>query len=131
MREVMLSTDSIHGMGLDDSVALITDGRFSGFTRGAAVGHVAPEAAVGWPIALVENGDRIEIDVPNRRLELLVPAEELAERRSRWQEPSPPVTKGILAAYAALASAAGEGAAIIPRGAGREHELRPSGEGRE
>ena len=130
MREVMLSTDALYGMGLDNRVALVTDGRFSGFTRGAAVGHVAPEAAVGGPIALVEDGDPIAIDVPNRRLELRLPAEEVARRRSRWQEPAPSVTKGILAAYAALASGAGEGAAIIPPGAGPGLVRRPSGEGR-
>lgn len=130
MREVMLSTDALYGMGLDNAVALVTDGRFSGFTRGAAVGHVSPEAAVGGPIALVEDGDPITIDVPNRRLELRLPAEELAGRRSRWQEPAPSVTHGILAAYATLASAAGEGAAIISPGAGPGHGRRPSGEGR-
>jgi dihydroxy-acid dehydratase len=115
MLEVMLATDALYGMGLDGGVALVTDGRFSGFTRGAAIWHIAPEAAVGGPIALVEEGDRIDIDMPGRRLDLRVPGDELARRRSRWREPVPTVTKGILATYAALAAGAEEGAALSAR----------------
>jgi dihydroxy-acid dehydratase len=115
MLEVMLSTDALCGMGLDGGVALVTDGRFSGFTRGATIGHIAPEAAVGGPIALVEEGDRIDIDVPGRRLDLRVPSDELGRRRSRWREPAPSVTKGILATYAALAAGAEEGAGLSAR----------------
>ncbi|MDI6870985.1 MAG: dihydroxy-acid dehydratase [Bacillota bacterium] len=114
MREVMLSTDALFGMGLDSSVALITDGRFSGFTRGAAVGHVAPEAMAGGTIALVQDGDTIDLDLPNRRLHLRVSDEELARRRAQWKRPEPKVTQGILAIYAALAGEAQTGAAIHP-----------------
>jgi dihydroxy-acid dehydratase len=120
MREVMLSTDVLFGMGLDSSVALLTDGRFSGFTRGAAIGHVAPEAMAGGPIALVRDGDSIDIDVPNRLVQLLVEEGELRQRRIQWKRPDPPVTKGILAVYAALAGEADTGATIhLERGTGR------------
>lgn len=85
MREMLSPTANIAGMGLDESVALITDGRFSGATRGASIGHVSPEAAVGGVIALVEDGDLVEIDIPARRLELKVDAETLRERRARWR----------------------------------------------
>lgn len=112
MREVMLSTDALFGMGLDSSVALMTDGRFSGFTRGASIGHIAPEAMLGGPIALIQDDDWIDIDVPQRRLHLRVGADELAQRRSRWIQPEPQVTKGILAIYAALAGQADRGALL-------------------
>ncbi|HUU40032.1 MAG TPA: dihydroxy-acid dehydratase [Desulfatiglandales bacterium] len=112
MREVMLSTDAIFGMGLDSSVALMTDGRFSGFTRGASIGHVAPEAMVGGSIALIQDNDWIDIDIPQRRLDLRVDEVELAERRSRWIQPVPQVKKGILAIYAALTGQADRGAML-------------------
>ncbi len=112
MREVMLSTDAIFGMGLDSSVALITDGRFSGFTRGASIGHVAPEAMVGGPIALIQDNDWIDIDIPQRRLHLRVDEVELAHRRSRWVQPASEVKKGILAIYAALTGQADSGAML-------------------
>ena len=122
MREVMLSTDAIFGMGLDSSVALITDGRFSGFTRGASIGHVAPEAMVGGPIALIQDNDWIDIDVPQRRLDLRVDEVELAERRSRWVQPVPQVKKGILAVYAALTGQADSGAMLEIRKEERDVE---------
>jgi len=112
MREVMLSTDAIFGMGLDSSVALMTDGRFSGFTRGASIGHVAPEAMVGGPIALIQDNDWIDIDIPQRRLHLRVDEVELAERRSHWVQPVPQAKKGILAIYAALTGQADRGAML-------------------
>jgi len=110
MREVMLSTDAIFGMGLDSSIALITDGRFSGFTRGSCIGHVAPEAMIGGPIALVQDDDTIDIDIPRRILHLQVDATELAHRQSRWVQPEPKVKKGILAVYSALTGQADTGA---------------------
>jgi len=85
MREMLMPTSSLAGMGLDDKVALLTDGRFSGATRGAAVCHVSPEAAAGGPIGLVREGDEIELDIPNKRLTLLVSKEEMARRREDWQ----------------------------------------------
>ena len=112
MREVMLSTDAIFGMGLDSSVALITDGRFSGFTRGASIGHVAPEAMAGGLIALIQDNDWIDIDISQRRLDLRVNEVELAERRSRWVQPEPQIKKGILAIYAALTGQADSGAML-------------------
>jgi dihydroxy-acid dehydratase len=93
-------------------VALITDGRFSGGTRGAAIGHVSPEAAEGGPIALVRDGDRIEVDIPGRRVDLLVPAAELAKRRKAWKPPKPKVTTGYLARYARMVRSAGTGAVL-------------------
>jgi len=121
MREVMLSTDAIFGMGLDSSVALITDGRFSGFTRGASIGHVAPEAMAGGPIALIQDNDWVDIDIPQRKLDLRVDDAELAERRSRWGQPVPQVRKGILAIYAALTGQADRGAMLEIR---KEEEMR-------
>ena len=93
MRELSIPAAMLTGMGLNESVAMITDGRFSGATRGPCIGHVAPEAYIGGPIALVEDGDRIEIDIPARRLTLLVPEEQLARRRAAWQ-PRPPALRG-------------------------------------
>lgn len=87
MREMLSPTANIAGMGLDDSVALITDGRFSGATRGASIGHISPEAAAGGVIALVEDGDTISIDIPNRKLNLLVEDSVLEKRRSAWKAP--------------------------------------------
>jgi len=116
MREVMLSTDAIFGMGLDSSVALMTDGRFSGFTRGASIGHVAPEAMAGGPIALIQDNDWIDIDIPQRRLhlriDLRIDENELADRRSHWVKPVSDVKKGILAIYAALTGQADRGAML-------------------
>jgi len=112
MREMLAPTSAVVGMGLDHDVALITDGRFSGGTRGAAIGHVSPEAAEGGMIALVRNGDRIEIDIPGRRLELLVPEDELAKRRKAWRAPKPKVTTGYLARYARMVRSAGTGAVL-------------------
>jgi dihydroxy-acid dehydratase len=102
MREMLMPTSTLAGMGLDDEVALLTDGRFSGATRGAAVCHVSPEAAVGGPIALVQEGDEIELDIPHKRLTLHVSEEEMARRREDWKPPSPKVTTGYLARYAAM-----------------------------
>ena len=102
MREMLNPTSAIAGMGLGSSVALITDGRFSGASRGASIGHVSPEAAVGGPIALVEEGDIIKIDIPNMKLELDVSDEVLAERKAKWQPREPKVTTGYLKRYAAL-----------------------------
>jgi len=112
MREMLAPTSAVVGMGLDHDVALITDGRFSGGTRGAAIGHISPEAADGGMIALVKNGDRIEIDIPGRRLELLVAAAELEKRRKAWKEPKPKVTTGYLARYARMVRSAGTGAVL-------------------
>ncbi len=112
MREMLSPTSAICGMGLDKEVALITDGRFSGATRGAAIGHVSPEAASGGLIGLVEEGDRIAIDIPSGRLELLVDEATLAARRERWVCPPPNVTRGYLARYARMVSSADEGAIL-------------------
>ena len=112
MREMLMSTSALAGMGLDDKVALLTDGRFSGATRGAAVCHVSPEAAVGGPIALVQEGDEIELDIPGKRLALLVPEEEMTRRREGWTPPAPRVTRGYLARYAGMVTSASEGAIL-------------------
>src|SRR3954467_10041225 len=100
MQEMLSVTAALVGEGLGDSVALLTDGRFSGGTHGLMIGHVAPEAALGGPIALVEEGDEIVVDVNARRLDLDVPDSVLAERRARWQPPAPHYTGGVLAKYA-------------------------------
>ncbi|WP_448267235.1 dihydroxy-acid dehydratase [Nostoc sp. DSM 114159] len=110
MREMLAPTSAIIGAGLGDAVGLITDGRFSGGTYGMVVGHVAPEAAVGGAIALVEEGDSITIDAPARLLQLNVSEEELARRRANWQPPAPRYTKGVLAKYAKLVSSSSIGA---------------------
>ena len=112
MREMLSPTSAICGMGLDKEVALITDGRFSGATRGAAIGHVSPEAASGGLIGLVEEGDRIAIDIPSGSLELRVDEATLAARRERWVCPPPNVTHGYLARYARMVSSADEGAIL-------------------
>jgi dihydroxy-acid dehydratase len=114
MKEIMLCADAIVSMGLETSVGLVTDGRFSGFNHGPIVGHVSPEAAVGGPLALVEEGDEIAVDVPGRRLELLVPADELARRRRTWQPIPPKTSDGVLALYALTAGPPEEGAAMQP-----------------
>ena len=118
MREMLSPTAALAGMGLDREVALITDGRFSGATRGASIGHVSPEAAAGGPIALVEEGDLISIDIPARRLELLVPEEELRRRREFWQAPAPKVNHGYLRRYAQMVSSASRGAVLEAREVG-------------
>jgi len=112
MREMLMATSALSGLALDDSVALITDGRFSGATRGAAVCHVAPEAALGGPIALVEEGDDIEIDIPGRTLTLHVPPDELTIRRARWTPPPPKAETGYLARYIALVGSVSKGAVL-------------------
>jgi dihydroxy-acid dehydratase len=112
MREMLMPTSALAGMGLDDKVALMTDGRFSGATRGASVCHVSPEAATGGSIALVEEGDEVELDIPSKRITLHVSEEELARRREGWQPPEPRVTGGYLARYAARISSASEGAIL-------------------
>ena len=115
MREMLNPTSAIVGRGLGSTVALITDGRFSGATRGAAIGHVSPEAAVGGPIALVEEGDIISIDIDSHQLNLLVSDEELAARKAKWQPREPKVTTGYLARYASLVTSADKGAVLQVR----------------
>lgn len=116
MREMLNPTSAIAGMGLGSSVALITDGRFSGASRGASIGHVSPEAAVGGPIALVEEGDTIRINIPEMTLELAVSDEELAARKAKWQPREPKVTGGYLSRYASLVSSGNRGAVLqIPQ----------------
>ena len=112
MREMLNPTSAICGMGLGESVALITDGRFSGATRGASIGHVSPEAASGGTIGLVEEGDLIAIDIPNCKIELKVSDEELARRRAAWVCPEPRIKTGYLARYAKLVSSADKGAIL-------------------
>lgn len=112
MREMLNPTSAIAGMGLGSTVALITDGRFSGASRGASIGHACPEAAVGGPIALVEEGDIISIDIDNHRLDVKVSDEELARRKEKWQPRKPEVTTGYLARYAAMAAPACKGAIL-------------------
>ena len=116
MREMLNPTSAIAGMGLGSSVALITDGRFSGASRGASIGHVSPEAAVGGPIALIEEGDIISIDIPNNSLNVKVSDEVLAERRKNWKPREPKVTTGYLARYRELVTSGNRGAILeIPR----------------
>ncbi len=116
MREMLNPTSAIAGMGLDSTVALITDGRFSGASRGASIGHVSPEAAVGGPIALVEEGDIISIDIPANKLEMKVSDEELAARKAKWQPREPRVTDGYLHRYASLVTSGNRGAVLeLPR----------------
>ncbi|HUP93549.1 MAG TPA: dihydroxy-acid dehydratase [Burkholderiales bacterium] len=110
MQEMLAPTAALIGQGLGESVGLITDGRFSGGTWGMVVGHVAPEAFVGGPIALIENGDSITIDAHKRVIQLNVPEKEIARRRRKWKQPKPRYTKGVLAKYTALVSTASRGA---------------------
>jgi len=112
MREMLNPTSAIVGMGLGSSVALITDGRFSGATRGASIGHVSPEAAVGGPIALIEEGDIIAIDIPANTINVKVSDEELAARKAKWQPREPRITTGYLARYASLVTSANTGAVL-------------------
>jgi len=113
MQEMLAPTANIMGRGLGDSVALITDGRFSGGTRGACIGHVSPEAAVGGPIALIQSGDFVSIDIPNRKLELEVSESELARRKYAWKCPPPKIDFGYLARYAAQVTSADTGAVLL------------------
>ncbi len=113
MREMLSPTAAIMGMGLGNSVALITDGRFSGGTRGPCIGHVSPEAMVGGPIALVKDNDEILIDIPNRKLDVVLPKSELDKRRKKWTPPTPFVTEGYLARYASAVTSADKGAVLI------------------
>ena len=112
MREMLNPTSAICGMGLGESVALITDGRFSGATRGASIGHVCPEAAQGGPIGLVEEGDIISIDIPACKIELQVDEATLAARRAKWICPEPKIKTGYLARYAKLVTSAARGAVL-------------------
>ena len=112
MREMLMPTSAIAGMGLDADVALVTDGRFSGGTRGAAIGHVSPEAMAGGPIAIVEDGDTIAIDIPNRRITLKVSENEIKMRLSKWRPPKSRISKGYMARYARAVSSGGEGAVV-------------------
>jgi dihydroxy-acid dehydratase len=112
MREMLSPTAAIAGMGLSESVALITDGRFSGGTRGPCIGHISPEAMEGGAIAIVKNGDRIKIDIPRRRIDLLASAEEIEERLASWKAPKPKITKGYLSRYAKMVTSAGTGAIV-------------------
>lgn len=112
MREMLAPTSVLAGMGLDDKVTLITDGRFSGATRGASIGHVSPEAAAGGVIGLVEDGDLISIDLPGRSLELKVSKDELQKRKESWQAPEPKINHGYLKRYARQVSSAGSGAVL-------------------
>lgn len=113
MREMLGVTSAIVGAGLGQSVSLLTDGRFSGATRGVMIGHVAPEAARGGPIAMVREGDEIEINLDERRVDLLISAEEMAARKAAWQAPEPRYTWGTMARYSALVSSAAEGAVLL------------------
>ena len=112
MREMLNPTSAIAGMGLGSSVALITDGRFSGASRGASIGHVSPEAAVGGPIALVQDGDIIRVDIPANKLDMLVSEEELAKRKAAWTPREPKVTTGYLARYEKLVTSGNKGAIL-------------------
>jgi dihydroxy-acid dehydratase len=111
MREMLAATSAVMGYGLD-KVALLTDGRFSGASRGPCIGHISPEAAVGGPIALIQNGDKLQIDVPNRKLHLEISDEEMAKRKADWKPMPPKVTTGYLARYAKLVTSADKGAIL-------------------
>jgi dihydroxy-acid dehydratase len=110
MREMLTPTSAIAGMGLDKDVALITDGRFSGGTRGAAIGHISPEAAEGGLIALVKEGDLIEIDIPSKKLSLHVDQTTLDKRRAAWRPPAPKIKEGYAYRYAKMVTSASTGA---------------------
>jgi dihydroxy-acid dehydratase len=115
MREMLGVTAAIVGEGLGESVALLTDGRFSGATRGLMAGHVAPEAVMGGPIAAVREGDTVSFDIPNRRLDLKVPADEVERRLREWRAPVPKYTHGVFAKYVASVTSASEGAVTVAR----------------
>jgi dihydroxy-acid dehydratase len=109
MKEMLTPTATLAGLGLDSSVALITDGRFSGASRGASIGHISPEAAAGGLIGLVEEGDQIAIDIPNNKLELLVEESVLEKRRGAWKPVEKPVPKGCLSRYRKMVTSASTG----------------------
>jgi dihydroxy-acid dehydratase len=113
MREMLSPTAAISGMGLSESVALITDGRFSGGTRGPCIGHISPEAMEGGPIAIIRNGDRIRIDIPGRKIDLMLSDREISMRLSQWRPPEPKIKKGYLSRYAKMVSSAGKGAIML------------------
>jgi dihydroxy-acid dehydratase len=110
MPEMLAVTAAIVGAGLGESVVMVTDGRFSGATRGLMAGHVAPEAAAGGPIAAVREGDTIVFDIPNRRIDVELPEREIAARLKAWKTPAPRYTSGVMAKYARLVASAAEGA---------------------
>ncbi|MBO8129137.1 MAG: dihydroxy-acid dehydratase [Peptococcaceae bacterium] len=112
MREMLTPTASLAGMGLDKDVALLTDGRFSGASRGASIGHISPEAQEGGPVAVLQDGDIIEIDIPNRKLNVALSSEEIERRLAAWRPPEPKIKKGYLGRYARTVSSASEGAVI-------------------
>lgn len=128
MREMLNPTSAIIGMGLGDSVALVTDGRFSGASSGAVIGHVSPEAAVGGPIALVEEGDRIVIDIPNHNISVNVSDEVLAERKKQWKPRTPQITSGYLSRYAEHVTSGNRGAILLTM---REQEDKKKGKNKE
>ena len=113
MREMLAPTAALVGMGLGESVALVTDGRFSGGTQGPCIGHVSPEAMVGGPLAMVEDGDEIIIDIPNRKLDINIAEELLAKRKAKWTPPKPKITQGMLARYARCVTSADKGAVLV------------------
>jgi len=110
MREMLTPTSAIAGMGLDGDVALITDGRFSGGTKGASIGHISPEAMQGSVLAAVEENDQIKIDIPNKTIELMVSDQEIKQRLSKWKRPEPKIKTGYMARYAKQVTSAGNGA---------------------
>ena len=112
MREMLTPTSAIAGMGLDAHVALLTDGRFSGGSRGAAIGHISPEAAQGGPLAAVREGDTIRIDIPAKLISVDLTEEEIEARLADWQPPAPRITKGYMARYARVVSSASQGAVV-------------------
>ena len=112
MREMLGPTSSIAGMGLDKEVALLTDGRFSGASRGASIGHISPEGMEGGPIALVKEGDQIKIDIPSRKIDLLVSEAELVKRKAEWKQPEPRVKTGYLSRYSRMVTSANTGAVV-------------------
>ncbi|OGP81492.1 MAG: hypothetical protein A2Z08_05210 [Deltaproteobacteria bacterium RBG_16_54_11] len=115
MREMLAPTSAIAGIGMDKEVALITDGRFSGGTRGAAIGHCSPEAAEGGPIAIIRDGDIIEIDIPAKKLHLLLTDEEIKRRLEAWKRPKPNITSGYMYRYAQMVSSASTGAVFLKK----------------
>jgi len=112
MREMLSPTSAIAGMGLSESVALITDGRFSGGTRGPCIGHISPEAMEGGTIAILKDGDRIKIDIPGRRVDVFLSVKQIKERFRKWKPLNPKITTGYLSRYARMVSSAGSGAVM-------------------
>ena len=112
MQEMLTPTSAIAGMGLDAHVALITDGRFSGGSRGASIGHVSPEAMQGGPIAIVRDGDLIAVDIPGKTLTLKLSDQEIKDRLSKWTPPPPRITRGYLSRYSRMVSSGSEGAVL-------------------